>query len=337
MNLRAAIARVVAYQDLSEPEMEAVVREIMEGRATPAQIGAFLVALRMKGERVEELTGAARAMRAYATRVPTTLAVVDTCGTGGDGSGTFNISTTAAIIAAGAGVVVAKHGNRAMSGTVGGADVIEALGVRIELTAEQAAACLEHAGIAFLFAPAFHPAVRHAAGPRREIGVRSIFNLLGPLANPAGATAQVLGVFSGDWVAPLAQTLARLGSRRAMVVHGEDGLDEISLTGPTLVAELRDASVRTYRIEPEQLGLRRCEPEQLRGGDVQANAEIVRRILAGEAPPAQMDVAVLNAAAAIYVAGRADDLSGGLDCARAAVRSGRARARLDALVEWSHR
>jgi len=337
MNIRAAIAQLVAHQDLSEGDMEAVMREVMEGIATPAQIGALLIGLRMKGERVEEITGAARVMRRYATPVRTSREVVDTCGTGGDMRGTFNISTAAALIAAGAGVPIAKHGNRAMSGAVGGADVLEALGVRIELTPEQAAACLEHAGMAFLFAPAFHPAVRHAAAPRREIGVRTVFNLLGPLANPAGATAQVLGVFGREWVEPLAHTLARLGSRRAMVVHGEDGLDEITLTAPTLVAELRDDAVRTYRIEPEQLGLSRCQPEMLRGGDVHENAEVVLRILAGDASAVQTDISVVNAAAAIYVAGRAADLGGALELARASVRAGRARQVLDALIEWSNR
>lgn len=337
MDLRAALAKLVLRQDLTESEMESVMMEVMAGGATSAQLGAFLVALRMKGERVEEITGAARAMRRYATRVPTHLDVVDTCGTGGDMRGTFNISTAAALIAAGAGVVIAKHGNRAMSGQVGGADVLEALGVRIELTAEQVAACLEEVGMGFLFAPAFHPAMRHAAAARREIGVRTIFNLLGPLSNPAGAKAQLLGVFSDEWVEPLAHALARLGTRRAMVVHGEDGLDEISLTGPTVVAELRDGAVRSYRLAPEAFGVSLCTPDALCGGDVRQNAEIIRRILVGTATPAQMDIALLNAAAVIYVAGVAASVAAGLEQARLAVGNGSAAQKLEALIEYSNR
>ena len=250
MDVQAAIRHLVAGRVLTETDMESVMREVMGGSATAAQLGGLLVALRMKGETVEEITGAARAMRRYAMRVPTQRDVVDTCGTGGDMRGTFNISTAAALVAAGAGVVIAKHGNRAMSGAVGGADVLEALGVRIELGAEEVAACLEEVGMGFLFAPVFHPAMRHVAGPRRELGIRTIFNLLGPLSNPAGAHAQLLGVFSAEWVEPLARALAHLGSRRALVVHGEDGLDEISLTAPTLVAELRDGDVRTLSADP---------------------------------------------------------------------------------------
>jgi anthranilate phosphoribosyltransferase len=337
MNIRTAIAELIARRDLSDTDMEAVVAEIMSGAATAAQIGAFMVALRMKGERVSELVGAARALRRFGVSVETTLPVVDTCGTGGDLQGTFNISTAAALIATGAGVSVAKHGNRAMSGAVGGADVLEALGVRIDLDAAQAAACLAEVGMVFLFAQRFHPAMRYAAAPRREIGVRTIFNLLGPLANPAGARAQVLGVFAPEWVEPMAQTLAGLGSRRALVVHGDDGLDEISLTGPTRIAELRDGFVRCYQLTPHDLGLDPCTAAALRGGDVQLNAAIVRRVLRGEATRPQMDVALLNAAAVIYVAGRADDIRMGLTLARESVDTGRARQKLEALVEAGHR
>jgi anthranilate phosphoribosyltransferase len=337
MDIRAAIAHLVEGRHLSEEEMDEVMRGLMGGEATPAQIGAFLVALRIKGESVEELTGAARVMRRYATRVKTTKDVLDTCGTGGDMRGTFNISTAAALITAGAGIVVAKHGNRAMSGAVGGADVLEALGVRIDLTAEQVKACLEDVGIGFLFAPVFHPAMRHAAQARREIGVRTIFNLLGPLSNPAGARFQLLGVFNAQWLEPLARTLGRLGSRHVMVVHGDDGLDEISLTGSSQVAELRDGSVRTYRITPEELGMQPCAPEELRGGDAGHNADIIRRILAGEATRAQTDIAVVNAAAAIYVAGRAPDIREALDVARQSVSSGQAARKLEQLVELSNR
>jgi anthranilate phosphoribosyltransferase len=337
MDVQAAIRHLVAGQDLGEADMESVMREVMGGSATAAQLGGLLVALRMKGESVEEITGAARAMRRYGMRVPTHHDVVDTCGTGGAMRGTFNISTAAALIAAGAGVVVAKHGNRAMSGAVGGADVLEALGVRIELGAEEVAACLEEVGIGFLFAPVFHPAMRHVAGPRRELGIRTVFNLLGPLSNPAGAHAQLLGVFGSEWVEPLARALAHLGSRRALVVHGEDGLDEISLTAPTLVAELRDGDVRTYRVTPESLGLERCAPEDLRGGNAAHNAELIRRVVAGQAPRAYADIALLNAGAAIYVGGRADDMPGGLARARESLSSGRAADTLERLIEFTNR
>jgi anthranilate phosphoribosyltransferase len=337
MDIRTAIAALTARRDLTDADMESVMREIMGGEATPAQIGAFLVGLKMKGEQVDELAGAARAMRRYATRVPTQREVVDTCGTGGDMRNTFNISTAAALIAAGAGLVVAKHGNRAMSGAVGGADVLEALGVRIDLEPEQVATCLDEVGIGFLFAQRFHPAMRHVAGPRREIGVRTIFNLLGPLTNPAGAKAQLLGVFAREWAEPLAQALARLGSRRAMVVHGDDGLDELSLTGPSLVAELRDGAVHTYRFDPADLGLRRCQPADLTGGDVEHNAQIIRAVVGGRGTTAQMDIAALNAAAALYVGGAASSIADGLALARAAVERGAAAAKLDALVELTNR
>jgi anthranilate phosphoribosyltransferase len=337
MDIRTAIGEVTAGRDLSEQDMEAVTRDLMGGAATPAQIGALLAALRMKGERVEEISGAARAMRRYATRVPTEREVVDTCGTGGDLRGTFNISTAAALIAAAAGVVIAKHGNRAMSGAVGGADVLEALGVRIDLPADRVAACLGEVGFGFLFAPVFHPAMRHVAAPRREIGIRTIFNLLGPLSNPAGAKVQLLGVFSDQWVEPLARALQRLGSRRVMVVHGTDGLDEISLCAPTLVAELRDGSVHRYEITPEAVGLRCCPPDALRGGTVEQNAAIIRAVLAGTATQAQQDIALLNAGAVLYVAGRAPDLAGGITQARAAIADGRAQHTLEALIEFSSR
>jgi anthranilate phosphoribosyltransferase len=317
--------------------MEGVMLDVMRGEATPAQIGAFLVALRMKGEQVGEITGAARAMRRHALRVVTTRDVVDTCGTGGDARGTFNISTTAALVAAAAGVVIAKHGNRAMSGAVGGADVLEALGVKIDLDAERVAGCLEEVGIGFLFAPVFHPAMRHVAGPRREIGLRTIFNLLGPLSNPAGAQAQLLGVFSEYWVEPLAHALARLGSHRAMVVHGEDGLDEITLTGTTIVAELRGDTVHTYRLDPAGFGLARCTPVELQGGDVTANARLIESILRGTSTAAQRDISLLNAAAAIYVGGLATTLDAALGRARDALQSGRAAEKLSQLIEYTNR
>lgn len=337
MDVRTALARAVARQSLSESEMEAVMQQLMQGTATPAQIGAWLVALRMKGETVAEITGAARAMRAHATRIhPRAPVVIDTCGTGGDLRGTFNISTAAAFIAAGAGLTVAKHGNRAMSGTVGGADVLEALGVKIDLAPERVAACIDEVGIGFLFAPVFHPAMRHAAGPRRELGVRTIFNLLGPLSNPAGAGRQLVGVFAAEWTEPLAQALGHLGSQHAMVVHGDDGLDEISLSAATQVSEWKDGALHAYRIAPEEFGFARCRERDLDGGERDTAASIIRGILAGAAGP-RADIAVLNAAAAIYVGGRTPSIATAIDEARDSIRSGRARNKLVQLIEFTNR
>jgi len=321
---------------LTEAEMEAVMGELINGTATPAQIAGLLVALRMKGETVDELTGGARALRAHATRIhPRAAVVVDTCGTGGDRRGTFNISTAAAFIAAGAGLTVAKHGNRAMSGTVGGADVLEALGVNIDLAAERVAACIDTVGIGFLFAQRFHPAMRCAAGPRRELGVRTIFNLLGPLANPAGARHQVVGVFGGEWTEPLAHALGRLGAQHALVVHGEDGLDELSLTAPSQVSEWAEGGVRSYRIVPDELGMTRCSVADLEGGNRDSAASILRGILAGAGGP-RADIAVLNAAAAIYVGGLASSIAAGIDRARESIRSGRAQQKLERLIDFTN-
>ncbi len=337
MDIRTAIARVVARESLSAGEMEAVMRQLMGGGATAAQIAGLLIALRMKGEEVDEIIGAVRALRGCATQVhPLAAVVVDTCGTGGDLRGTFNISTAAALIAAGAGLTVAKHGNRAMSGTVGGADVLEALGVKIDLPPERVAACIDAVGIGFLFAANFHPAMRHAAAPRRELGVRTVFNLLGPLSNPAGARHQVVGVYAAQWTEPLAAALGQLGSLHALVVHGEDGLDEISLAAPTQLSEWRDGVLRTYRITPEEMGFRRCSPSDLEGGDRQTAATIIRGIVDGATGP-RTDIAVLNAAAAIYVGGRAPTIAAGVPIARDAVSSGRARRKLAQLIEFTNR
>jgi anthranilate phosphoribosyltransferase len=337
VDVREALARVITAASLDEAEMESVMTALMRGEATPAQIGGLLVGLRIKGETVAELTGAARAMRAHATRIhPRAAVVVDTCGTGGDQRGTFNISTAAALIAAGAGLTVAKHGNRAMSGTVGGADVLEALGVNIDLPPERIAGCIDDVGIAFLFAQAFHPAMRHAAGPRRELGVRTIFNLLGPLSNPAGARHQVMGVFAAQWTEPLARTLGNLGAVHALVVHGQDGLDELSVTAPTQVSEWKDGAVRTYEVTPEGLGFARCRPEDLEGGSREVAASIIRGILAGAAGP-RSDIAVLNAAAAIYVGGQAVTIAAGIRTAQESIRSGRARQKLERLIEYTNR
>jgi anthranilate phosphoribosyltransferase len=302
VDLSAAIARAVAGEHLSSDEMAAAIGRIMDGEASPAQIGALLVALRMKGETVDEVVGAARAMRARAQRlrVPGGV-VVDTCGTGGDGRGTLNISTVAAIVVAAAGVKVAKHGNRALSSKSGSADVLEALGVQVAAPVEVVEKCLEEVGIGFLFAPAFHGATRHAAGVRREIGVRTLFNLLGPLTNPAGARHQVIGLYDPAWLEPIARALGQLGSSRVMVVHG-GGLDEIAPAGETEVAELEDGEVRRYRLAPRDFGLDEEDPAGLAGGDAAENAAIARAILSGERRGAARATVVMAAAAALHVA-----------------------------------
>jgi len=335
MTVRNAIAAVIRGRSLSVGEMAEVAEAMMDGRATPAQIGGVLLALHMKGESVDELCGAAHALRRHATPVgrPPGI-VVDTCGTGGDGCGTFNISTTAALIAAGAGVTVAKHGNRAMSGTVGGADVLEALGVRIDLGASGLERCLVEVGIAFLFAPRLHPAMARVAGPRRELGVRTIFNLIGPLANPAGVHHQVVGVFGREWVRPLAMALVRLGAVRALVVHGRDGLDEITLTDATDAAEVNGGDVREFVLGPEEFGLSKCTLDALRVSDVEEAAGVVRRVLGGERGP-RRDVSLANAAAALYAAGRCESLAEGAALAAESVDTGRASAVLDKLVRCS--
>lgn len=308
---------------------------IMDGAATPAQIGAFLLSLRTRGETVDEITGCAEAMRARAMTVHHEYAgVVDTCGTGGDGSGTFNISTTAAFIVAGAGLKVAKHGNRAISSRTGSADVLETLGLELDMAGPEAAGALDEVGITFLFAPTFHAAMRHAAPVRRELGVRTVFNVLGPLCNPAGATAQVVGVFDGSLVRPLAEVLANLGVRRAFVVHGSDGLDELTVTGPSRVAEWDGRSVREYTVDPTDLGLERRTAAQLAGGDAALNARLLRSVLEG-ATGAARDVAMLNAAAALVASDAASDLAGGLELARQSIDSGAALDRLHALLAYS--
>lgn len=337
MGIAEALVYVGDRTDLSEDAVAAAIGEIIDGRATPAQIGALLMGLRVKGETVDEIVGAARALRAKGIRIhPHAGVILDTCGTGGDGIGTFNISTAAAVVAAAAGVTVAKHGNRAMSGAFGGADVLEALGVRIDLPPEKVAECIATVGIGFLFAQSFHPAMKHAAGPRREIGVRTIFNLLGPLSNPAGATHQLVGVFSEHWLEPIANALGRLGARKALVVHGHDGADEISLCAPTAVAELSAAGVRRYQIEPEQFGMKRCSAEEIRAVDAADSARKIRAVLAGEQGP-RADVVALNAGAALYAAEDAASIEDGVTHARALLRSGRAAQTLQALVEFTQR
>ncbi|NDY42518.1 anthranilate phosphoribosyltransferase [Dissulfurirhabdus thermomarina] len=335
--IRAAISALVEGQDLDEAAMAAVMGEIMEGAATPAQIGAFLTALRLKGETVAEITGAARVMRAKAEGIPVRRApgevLVDTCGTGGDGAATFNVSTTAAFVVAGAGVRVAKHGNRSVSSRSGSADVLEALGVDLSLAPEAVGRAVEEIGIGFLFAPALHPAMKHAIGPRREIGIRTLFNVLGPLTNPAGAEVQLLGVYDPALTAPLAEALGRLGAARAWVVHGAGGLDEVSLLGPTEVAEWTGSGVRTFRVGPEDAGLAPCRPEDLAGGDAAENARILEAVLSGEPGP-RREMVLLNAGAAIHLAGKAPGLREGVRAAAEAVDSGAALAKLRALAGW---
>lgn len=336
MDLPQAIARLIAREDLADAEMTSVMHAIMSGQATPAQIGGLLVGLRIKGETVTEITAAARVMRALATPVPVadTRYLVDTCGTGGDGRGLFNVSTAAAFVVAAAGGRVAKHGNRSVSSRSGSADVLEIAGVRLDLAPEAVARCIDELGVGFLFAPAHHGAMRHAIGPRREMGVRTLFNLLGPLTNPAHAPNQLLGVFDAVWVEPLAQVLGALGSRHVMVVHAEDGLDEISIQAPTRVAELRDGEVTNRMLTPEDFGLPRQSLASLQIESPGESLALMRSVFAG-AMGAARDIVLINAAAALYVAGRVADLAEGMALATAAVDNGEAGRRLDRLAQRS--
>ena len=335
MDMQTAMRAVTERRNLSGDDMRAVMRLIMTGAATPAQIGGFLVGLRMKGETVEEIAAAAEVMRELATRIHVSgLHLVDTCGTGGDGVHTFNISTAAAFVVAAAGGQVAKHGNRSVSSKSGSADVLEAAGVSLDLTPEQVARCVNEIGVGFLFAPKFHSAMKHAIGPRREMGVRTVFNLLGPLTNPAGAPNQVIGVFSEQWVEPLAEVLQKLGSEHVLVVHAEDGMDEISVGAPTRVAELKDGRVRVFTIQPEQFGFVRGDVKKLAVTSPAESLAIIQNVLANQPGPAR-DIVVLNAGAAIYVAGLAPNLDAGVKKAAEVVASGAARAKLDALAALS--
>jgi anthranilate phosphoribosyltransferase len=334
--IKEALVTLLDRRDLSRAEAREVMGEIMRGEATQAQIGGFLVALRAKGETPDEIAGCAEAMREHVLPVnPLRDDIVDTCGTGGDGGRTFNISTAAAIVAAAAGAAVAKHGNRAVSSQSGSADVLEALGFSLEQPPERIAESIDTLGFGFMFAPTHHPAMRHAAPVRRELATRTVFNVLGPLTNPAGARAQVIGVFSPGLVRTMAEVLAQLGATRAFVVHGAHGIDELSPAGPNLVCEVADGAVRERTIDPAELGIEPCPPEALLGGDPDANAETIRRIFAGE-PGAKRDAVLLNAAGAIAAAGHADDLREGLVVAREALDSGAAAERLEQLREFSH-
>ncbi|HZS13496.1 MAG TPA: anthranilate phosphoribosyltransferase [Candidatus Dormibacteraeota bacterium] len=333
--LRDALDRVVRGGDLDIDTARAVMDRIMEGAATPAQIGALLAALRTKGETVDEMAGMVQSMREHATQVDLGgLQAVDTCGTGGDGSGTFNISTAAALVVAGAGCPVAKHGNRAQSSRCGSADVLEALGVAIALSPDGVRRCVEEAGIGFLFAQSFHPAMRHAAGVRRELGIRTAFNVLGPLANPAGVRHQSLGVGDAGLALTMARVLHRLGHRRAIVFAGPHGIDELGLAGTAQCHEVTPDGIRDFTLDPQELDIAAAPLEALRGGDAEDNAQRIRRVLGGEPGPA-LDVVILNAAAALVAAERAPDFGEGLEQARASIASGSARRSLDSLVRVS--
>ena len=325
MDMQAAIRSVTERRDLSEADMVEVMRLIMTGQATAAQIGGFLVGLRMKGETVDEITAAARGMRELATPVPVAAEhLVDTCGTGGDGASTFNISTASAIVTAAAGAHVAKHGNRSVSSSCGSADVLEAAGVNLDLDAEQVARCVTDIGVGFLFAPKHHSAMKHAIGPRKEMGVRTLFNLLGPLTNPAAAPNQVLGVFSADWLEPLATVLGKLGSRHVLVVHAEDGLDEISIGAPTQVAELKDGEVSCYQVSPQQFGMETGDIKTLAVADAAASLAVINTVFDDMPGPAR-DIVLLNAGAAIYVSGVGTSLEDGINRARQVLASGAAK------------
>jgi anthranilate phosphoribosyltransferase len=338
MSIQNAINKVSRREHLTVAEAEAAMDEIMAGAATPAQIGGYLMGLRIKGETIDEITGSAIAMRRAASKPTVTRSnLIDTCGTGGDGVGTFNISTTVAFVATGAGLNVAKHGNRSISSKSGSADVLSALGVKIDLTPQQVGECIDQVGIGFMFAPAFNPSMKYASGPRRELAIRTIFNVLGPLTNPAGARRQLMGVYAAELVEPLAHTLQLLGSEAAIVVHGDGGLDELTTTGPNHVSELRHGKVTSYVLEPESLGFTRAERETLLGGDPTLNASITRGILDGSIRDSRRDVVLLNAAAALVVGASAETLAEGLTGAVKSIDSGAALAKLDALVAYSQK
>jgi anthranilate phosphoribosyltransferase len=340
--IKEAIGKVVAHLDLSESEMIETMNEIMGGAATDAQIGSFITGLRMKGETIEEITGAAQVMREKATKIETGIdtaageVLVDTCGTGGDSSGTFNVSTTTAFVVAGAGLPVAKHGNRSVSSHCGSADVLEALGVNLSMTPEKVGECIKEVGIGFLFAPMLHGAMKYAIGPRKEIAIRTIFNVLGPLTNPAGANVQILGVYDPDLCEKLASVLGKLGSQRALVVCGEGNLDEMTITGSTKIADFGGGEVSTYTITPEDVGLERVSLVDLKGGETaEASAVQLRDILSNTVGP-RLEMVILNAGAALMAAGKTDDLKKGVALARQIIESGAAMAKLEALIAFGN-
>ena len=336
MDLQTAIKTVINKQDLSDDEMTAVMQKIMSGESTPAQIGGFLVGLQMKGETVIEIAAAAKVMRSLATPVHISGDhIVDTCGTGGDGASTFNVSTASAFVVAAAGAKVAKHGNRSISSSSGSADVLEAAGVNLEISPERVKHCIDTIGVGFMFAQKHHGAMKHAIGPRREMAVRTIFNLLGPLTNPAQAQHQVLGVFDKRWVEPMVHVLKELGSKHVLVVHADDGLDEISIGADSYVAELQNDTITTYVIRPEDFGLKRNDIKQLAVHDAQESLKIIKDVFSGQAGPAR-DIVALNAGAAIYAADLSDSLANGIKLAQTLIDSGEAQKKLDALITCSN-
>ena len=347
--IKEAIGKVVRGDNMTEEEMEMAMVEILTGKATPAQIGSLITALRIKGETVDEITGAARAMRARAEKICLNNhlvnidrdeinieneTILDTCGTGGDETNTFNVSTATALVVAGGGIKVAKHGHRAVSSHCGSATVLEALDLKLDITRSDVERCIHEVGIGFLYAPLFYGAMKYPAGPRREIGIRTIFNLLGPLTNPAGATAQILGVYDPDLTEKMAHVLKRLGTREAFVVCGEGTFDEISICGPTRISHLKDGKINTFNITPEEYGFKRADPEDIRGGNAKKNALIIREILEGQRGP-KRDMVLLNAAAAFVATGVDRDFKGGIERARDSIDSGRAQEKLDALVSFT--
>ncbi len=336
MNIQTAINEVISGNNLSRADMHTVMKTIMQGEATPAQIGGLLVGLRLKGESVDEITAAAEVMRELAEKVNVDKThLVDTCGTGGDGANTFNISTTSAFVVAAAGAKVAKHGNRSVSSKSGSADVLEAAGVNLELNAEQVVSCIENVGIGFMFAPMHHSAMKHAIGPRRELGIRTLFNVLGPLTNPASAPNQVIGVFSNDWLNPLVETLKQLGSEHVLVVHAEDGLDEISISAKTYIAELKDGQIENYEISPTDFGMELQDISTLAVNGVDDSLNRMHSVL-NNTESAAKDIVCLNAGAAIYAAGLADSIKDGVTKAQATIASGAAKQKLEQLVQHSH-
>jgi anthranilate phosphoribosyltransferase len=335
--LKEWIGKIVERQDLNEEEAFHAMEEIMEGKALPTQIASFLTALRMKGETIQEITGFARAMRSKAMPIRSKdgACIVDTCGTGGDGRGTFNISTAVAFVVAGGGLTVAKHGNRSVSSHSGSADVLEALGVNVNLPPEKVQTCLRQNGLAFLFAPLFHPAMKHALGPRREVGIRTVFNLLGPLTNPAGANIHLLGLYREDLTRPIAEVLKNLGSKSALVVHGKDHCDEISITGTTTVSYLKEGSIEDIQMVPEDAGLPRARLEEIRGGTPEENAKVLSGIFSGEMGPPR-DVVLLNGGAVFWAAAEVSNLREGVEMAAESIDSGRAMKKLQELIRFTN-
>lgn len=335
--IKEAINQAVNGADLTEDEAETVMAEIMGGEATDAQIASFITAMRIKKETDSEVYGFAKAMRGFATKINVgTEVILDTCGTGGDVTGTFNISTATAFVAAGAGITVAKHGNRSVSSKCGSADVLEELGVMVAMSPQLVEQSIAEIGIGFLFAPVFHPAMKYAIGPRREIGIRTVFNILGPLTNPAGATHQVLGVYSDELIEMMAVVLSRLGCQRALIVHGADGLDELSTTGLNRVAEVNRGDIATYDISPDELGLAIAVLDDLKGGSVSDNADMLQQILSGERGP-KFDAVVMNAAAALYVSDLVGNIAAGVQLAVQTIDSGSAKAKLEQLIKFSNK